>query len=590
MTANLRIEATLPYDSVDGLTSGGDFPVGLYEFHSELTEIYAGGTCSNLASEGYKITNGGSGLPAEPSYIETLEQYFVWVCWQAELSLLSPLPSQLLPITVDFFEESTPNATIKVVANIPIDYEAYKDCENLVCSCLPLSSQISPAGLRSFSWEEITGKPTFEDVAFSGDYSDLTNTPSIPSSLDELNRFNELIRTINNTAPDPVTGNVDLTLDVGSVDWANITGKPTFSTVATSGNYNDLSNTPSIPVLDWANITSKPTFSTVATSGDYNDLSNTPSIPVLDWANIIGKPSWHAVAFSGSYNDLTDKPTIPESSGGSDRPFLGKKVISAITNQTLNYVDETSLNGIIDWIGTNENTEAYTNVLTSGKVMVTNVLSNVFPERLFDKNTSTSSNGSEPNINYIIDFNNYEVNPSKLVVTFSTSTASQSCIYEIEGSNDNTNWTILGSITYSGNTIQYNVVDLVDNGFFKYIRFNFVSKTGSITVAVRQIEFWGEVRVSSNVPDGSLTYNLQLSDLNYLLEPEISIGTINLLPLSTTSLNVGDRFYVHNPHVLDLTGVPASGDSLSSSNGLDILSQGQTAEIVKASPLEWFAF
>lgn len=34
-------------------------------------------------------------------------------------------------------------------------------------------------------------------------------------------------------------------------------------------------------VPSWSSITSKPTFSTVATSGDYNDLSNKPTIPSL---------------------------------------------------------------------------------------------------------------------------------------------------------------------------------------------------------------------------------------------------------------------------------------------------------------------
>ncbi len=51
----------------------------------------------------------------------------------------------------------------------------------------------------------------------------------------------------------------------GPVSWASITGKPTFSTVATSGAYADLSG--------------KPALSTVATSGLYSDLSGTPEIP-----------------------------------------------------------------------------------------------------------------------------------------------------------------------------------------------------------------------------------------------------------------------------------------------------------------------
>ena len=34
-----------------------------------------------------------------------------------------------------------------------------------------------------------------------------------------------------------------------SVAWTNVSGKPTFATVATSGSYNDLSNKPTIPSL-----------------------------------------------------------------------------------------------------------------------------------------------------------------------------------------------------------------------------------------------------------------------------------------------------------------------------------------------------
>lgn len=36
---------------------------------------------------------------------------------------------------------------------------------------------------------------------------------------------------------------------IASVDWGDITGKPTFATVATSGSYNDLSNKPAIPTV-----------------------------------------------------------------------------------------------------------------------------------------------------------------------------------------------------------------------------------------------------------------------------------------------------------------------------------------------------
>ena len=62
-------------------------------------------------------------------------------------------------------------------------------------------------------------------------------------------------------------------------------------------------------------------LATVATTGDYDDLLNKPSIPAAqvnsDWnavsgvAQILNKPSLASVATSGSYSDLSNKPTIP---------------------------------------------------------------------------------------------------------------------------------------------------------------------------------------------------------------------------------------------------------------------------------------
>ena len=84
---------------------------------------------------------------------------------------------------------------------------------------------------------------------------------------------------------------------------------------------------PSIPAaqvqVDWTattgvtSILNKPTLATVATSGDYNDLSNKPAVPPAqvnsDWnaisgvSQILNKPT----IFSGAYSDLTGRPSIP---------------------------------------------------------------------------------------------------------------------------------------------------------------------------------------------------------------------------------------------------------------------------------------
>ena len=65
-------------------------------------------------------------------------------------------------------------------------------------------------------------------------------------------------------------------------------------------------------------------MSAVATSGDYDDLTNKPTIPAAqvnsDWnsdsgvSEILNKPTLSAVATSGDYDDLTNKPTIPVNS------------------------------------------------------------------------------------------------------------------------------------------------------------------------------------------------------------------------------------------------------------------------------------
>jgi len=93
----------------------------------------------------------------------------------------------------------------------------------------------------------------------------------------------------------------------------------------------DLSETNVTPQVnsDWnANsgvsaILNKPSLASVATSGQYSDLSGTPTIPTAqvntDWnsssgkSQLLNKPSFATVAFSGSYNDLSSKPSIPGS-------------------------------------------------------------------------------------------------------------------------------------------------------------------------------------------------------------------------------------------------------------------------------------
>lgn len=78
---------------------------------------------------------------------------------------------------------------------------------------------------------------------------------------------------------------------------------------------------------EWVAILNKPTFAAVATSGDYHDLINQPTITPqanADWlassgvSAILNRPSLAAVATSGSYSDLSGAPAIPAAQVSSD--------------------------------------------------------------------------------------------------------------------------------------------------------------------------------------------------------------------------------------------------------------------------------
>lgn len=108
---------------------------------------------------------------------------------------------------------------------------------------------------------------------------------------------------------------IDITSGVISVDNTTVPYFSDLATVATTGDYGDLLNTPTIPAAqvnsDWnansgvAQILNKPSLATVATSGDYDDLLNKPTIPAAqiqsDWTQ----------SDNTKLDYIKNKPTIP---------------------------------------------------------------------------------------------------------------------------------------------------------------------------------------------------------------------------------------------------------------------------------------
>jgi len=95
---------------------------------------------------------------------------------------------------------------------------------------------------------------------FSGDYSDLTNTPTTLDGYGILDGMNT--SHVANGITSGLIANWNVAFGWGDHDglyrpigyvpaWNEITGRPTFATVATSGSYTDLTNTPTILGGQW---------------------------------------------------------------------------------------------------------------------------------------------------------------------------------------------------------------------------------------------------------------------------------------------------------------------------------------------------
>ena len=123
---------------------------------------------------------------------------------------------------------------------------------------------------------DITG---LSNVGISGDYADLTNTPTL---------FDGDYTSLANKP----------TLFDG--DYANLTNTPTLF----DGDYTSLTNKPTLFDGDYANLTNTPTLF----DGDYTSLANKPTLFDGDYANLTNTPT----LFDGDYTSLTNNPELDD--------------------------------------------------------------------------------------------------------------------------------------------------------------------------------------------------------------------------------------------------------------------------------------
>ena len=92
--------------------------------------------------------------------------------------------------------------------------------------------------------------------------------------------------------------------------------------------------------VEWDNVLNKPTFSTVATSGSYNDLSNKPTIPTVNNGTLtIKKNGTNVATFTANQSsNATANITVPTKTSDitNDSGFIDK--VSTITNARIDEI------------------------------------------------------------------------------------------------------------------------------------------------------------------------------------------------------------------------------------------------------------
>lgn len=194
--------------------------------------------------------------------------------------------------------------------------------------------------ITGVDWDDIADKPSFADVATTGDYDDLLNKPTIPDTTNF------------------VTTNTDQTITGyktfnGGIKCSLLGGGYTLRTIPVGWRFN-FTSTQNPKQIDFSlPIEKTGTEYTLATTDDIPTVPSVLSAFTNDVGYITGITSADVITalgytpgtsnFSGDYDDLSDKPTIPDSTSDlvNDSGFITGITSNMITT-ALGYTPGTS--------------------------------------------------------------------------------------------------------------------------------------------------------------------------------------------------------------------------------------------------------
>ena len=170
----------------------------------------------------------------------------------------------------------------------------------------------------SVEWDKVQNKPNFANVATSGDYNDLSNKPTIPSveGLASETYVNEKVAAI--VIPEVPTKVSELENDKGYLTE--------HQSLAEYAKKTEIPAPYTLPVATKTTLGGVKVGAGLAMNDGVLSATGGGTADSIDWGNIENKPSFSTVATSGSYNDLLDKPTIPSTAGLASTEYVDSKV------------------------------------------------------------------------------------------------------------------------------------------------------------------------------------------------------------------------------------------------------------------------
>ena len=200
-------------------------------------------------------------------------------------------------------------------------------------------------------------------VAFSGNHDDLINKPTIPAKTSDLTNDSNFVTntsyaTANTGGVVKVGSGLSITNGVLSttggsvadaVEWDNVLNKPSFSTVATSGSYNDLSNKPTIPTVNNGTLTIQKNGTNVTTFTANQSSNATADITVPTTVAELSDASTYVtqnnlatqlankqnVLTAGGHINITDNTIKAVDYVHSDNPVSTSQVTPVVTNDMI---------------------------------------------------------------------------------------------------------------------------------------------------------------------------------------------------------------------------------------------------------------